>query len=150
MQLILKRLGHAVFYLFESFKTCLLISSILKNYYGLLLFKTIFRHWNCFPSSVQLRIARMNLDWNLKKNRAEFFNFFKILKKCVKTQYLQKSPKNIIVSVPDDNSVLISSAITLIYRSILWMNKDTEMTSPQNWLQRQNPFDIVPLTTKSL
>ena len=65
----LKGLYHATYYLYKKLEH---FSHQLnfKNNGLVLLFKSIFRHWNCFQSSsatVWLRMARMEMDWNLKR-----------------------------------------------------------------------------------
>ena len=70
------------------------------------------RHWNCFLSFLLLRMARMHVDWNLKKKGKQFFSM----------SYLQSSIK-ILWLVFHDDICLISSL--KLYRSGVCMGKGT-------------------------
>lgn len=115
--LSLKGLLHLLY--FQKALKCLNI----KNSGSGLLCNT--RHWKCFLSFLLLRMARMHVDWNLKKKGKGFFS----------TRYLQSSIKNIMVSVP--------------WKKLCWsrvcMNKGT-FISNDLWtnlaLKRRHPRDL--------
>ena len=59
-----------------------------------LLLKTIFRHWECFLPSLLLRMAGMDMDWNLKMldEILKFFWYYFVLKPKVTGPFKKRVP----------------------------------------------------------